>query len=91
LVEILAATASATCLPALSLMALATSSHTCCLRDEITTLAPCSAIRSAMARPMPREEPVMTATFPDMSNKVMRYLSHMAPAAAAPVSIFRSS
>jgi hypothetical protein len=27
-----------------------------------------------MARPMPREEPVMTATFPDMSNKVMRCL-----------------
>jgi hypothetical protein len=26
-----------------------------------------------MARPMPREEPVMTATFPDMSNKVMRF------------------
>jgi hypothetical protein len=24
-----------------------------------------------MARPMPREEPVMTATFPDISNKVM--------------------
>jgi hypothetical protein len=27
-----------------------------------------------MARPMPRVEPVMTATFPDMSNKVMRFL-----------------
>jgi hypothetical protein len=24
-----------------------------------------------MARPMPRVEPVMTATFPDISNKVM--------------------
>jgi hypothetical protein len=24
-----------------------------------------------MARPMPRVEPVMTATFPDMSNRVM--------------------
>src|SRR5712675_2144895 len=52
-------------------MAFATSSHTACLREEITTLAPCSAIRSAMARPMPREDPVMTATFPDISNKVM--------------------
>src|ERR1700693_4416645 len=73
LVEMFAATASATCLPALSWIALATASQTCCLRDEITTLAPCSAIRSAMARPMPREEPVMTATFPVMSNKVMRF------------------
>src|SRR5262245_32866423 len=63
--------ASATSLPALSLIAFATSSQACCLREEITTLAPCSAIRSAMARPMPREEPVMTATFPDRSNKVM--------------------
>jgi len=33
-------------LAALSLIALATSSQTCCLREEITTLAPCSAIRS---------------------------------------------
>ena len=56
---------------ALSLIALATSSQASCLRDEITTLAPCSAMRSAMARPMPRDEPVMTATFPDISNKVM--------------------
>jgi hypothetical protein len=44
------------------------------LREEITTLAPCSAMRSAMARPMPRVEPVMTATLPFMSNKLM-YLS----------------
>jgi hypothetical protein len=28
-------------------------------------------MRSAMARPMPRVEPVMTATFPDISNKLM--------------------
>src|SRR5580704_9539070 len=73
LVEMFAATASATCLPALSLIALATASQICCLRDEITTLAPCSAIRSAMARPIPREEPVITATFPVISNKVMRF------------------
>src|SRR5271154_4895539 len=71
LVEMLAATASATCLPALALIALATSSQACCLREETTTFAPCSAICSAIARPMPREEPVMTATFPDISNKFM--------------------
>src|SRR5207253_3165415 len=53
------------------LIALATCSQTSALREEITTLAPCSAIRSAMARPMPRVEPVMTATLPFMSNKLM--------------------
>src|ERR1700690_1163237 len=73
LVEMFAATANATCLPALSLIAFATTSQACCLRDEITTLAPCSAILSAMVRPMPREEPVTTATFPVMSNKVMYF------------------
>src|SRR6202142_2078865 len=73
LVEMFAATANATCLPALSLIAFATASQACCLRDEITTLAPCSAILSAMARPIPREEPVTTATFPVMSNKVMHF------------------
>jgi len=36
----------------LSLIAFATASQACCLRDEITTLAPCSANLSAMARPM---------------------------------------
>ena len=69
--EMLAAIATAVPLPNLSLISLATWSQTSCLREEITTLAPCSAIRSAMARPMPRVEPVMTATFPVMSNKVM--------------------
>jgi hypothetical protein len=34
------------------------------LRDEITTLAPCSAKRAAMARPIPREQPVTIATPP---------------------------
>src|SRR5665213_983270 len=86
-----AATASATCLPALSLIAFATSSQTCCLREEITTLAPCSAIRSAMARPMPREDPVMTATFPDISNSVIASLPVADPAAVAPVLIFELS
>jgi len=36
-----------------------------------------------MARPMPREEPVMTATFPDISNKVMCSSLKFYPAAPA--------
>ena len=64
-------------------------SQTSCLREEITTLAPCSAIRSAMARPMPRVEPVMTATFPVMSNKVMRF-SRTISASSAPDFDFRA-
>jgi hypothetical protein len=50
-------------------MVLTTSSHAGALRDDTTTLAPCSAILSAMARPMPREEPVMMATWPSKLNK----------------------
>src|SRR5262249_39154269 len=46
----------------------ATSSHTSALRLEITTFAPCSAILSAIARPMPLLEPVTTATLPVKSN-----------------------
>jgi hypothetical protein len=38
-----------------------------------------------MARPMPREEPVMTATFPDISNKVMSRSRIIDPTADAPV------
>jgi hypothetical protein len=34
---------------------------------------------------MPREEPVMTATFPDISNKVMFYSLFVDPVADAPV------
>jgi hypothetical protein len=41
------------------------------LRDEITTLAPCSAMRWAMALPMPRELPVMIATLPARSKRVV--------------------
>src|SRR3954469_12424036 len=74
----LAAIATAVPLPNLSLIALVTESQTSCLREEITTLAPCSAIRSAMARPMPRDEPVMTATFPDISNRLMRFPPRLA-------------
>src|SRR6266581_3256015 len=84
----LAAIAIAVPLPNLSLISLATWSHTSCLREEITTLAPCSAIRSAIARPMPRVEPVMTATFPDISNRLMS-LSRCWPG-RTPVLIFHS-
>src|SRR5271165_355897 len=54
--------------PPLSRIPLATVSHTSPLRLEITTLAPCSAMRSAMARPIPFVDPVTTATFPVRSN-----------------------
>jgi hypothetical protein len=40
------------------------------LRLEITTLAPSFASSSAEERPMPRLEPVMTATWPERSNGV---------------------
>jgi hypothetical protein len=43
-------------------MLAATSSHACVLRLEITTLAPALAIASAIALPIPREDPVMSAT-----------------------------
>src|SRR5690606_15426852 len=48
--------------------------HGPALREEMTTRARCSAMRSAMALPMPRDEPVMIATLPDNENSVM-YLS----------------
>ena len=51
-----------------ALIAAATSSQAAALREETTTFAPCSASRSTMARPMPREEPVTTATLPVRSN-----------------------
>ena len=53
-----------------ALIAAATSSQGPALREEITTLAPWAAICSAMALPMPREEPVITATLPVRSNSV---------------------
>jgi hypothetical protein len=56
------------------LIAAATSSQGPALREEITTLAPCSAMRSAMALPMPRELPVMIATLPVRSKRVMAAL-----------------
>src|SRR5580693_8715928 len=55
--------------PAL-LMPSATSLQASALRLEITTLAPSFASSSAEARPMPRLEPVTTATLPVRSNGV---------------------
>src|SRR5579872_2409628 len=49
----------------------ATSLQASALREEITTLAPSFASSSAEARPMPRLEPVMTATWPVRSNGVV--------------------
>ncbi len=69
--EMLAATAIALPAPCLALIAAATCSQGPSLRDEITTFAPCSAILSPMALPMPREEPVITATLPLRENKLM--------------------
>jgi len=66
--EILAAMAMARPAPYFALIASATSRHGSILREETTTLAPCSAIRSTIARPIPREEPVTSATFPLRSN-----------------------
>ena len=48
----------------------ATSWQAAALRELITTRAPCSASRSAMARPIPREEPVTTAARPLRSNRL---------------------
>src|SRR6476646_2569161 len=55
--------------PAL-LMVSATCWQASALRLEITTLAPSFASNSAEERPMPRLEPVITATLPVRSNGV---------------------
>src|SRR5437899_9430161 len=55
--------------PALRMPA-ATPSQASALRLETTTLAPSFASNSAEERPMPRLEPVMTATLPVRSNGV---------------------
>src|SRR5690242_20699046 len=53
-----------------ALMPSATSLQASALREETTTLAPSLARSSAEERPMPRLEPVTTATFPVRSNGV---------------------
>ncbi|OJU35552.1 MAG: hypothetical protein BGN94_15295 [Rhizobiales bacterium 68-8] len=68
--EIDAAIAIAASRPTAALISAAASSQETALRDEITTEAPCSARRCAIALPMPRDEPVTIATFPEMSNSV---------------------
>src|SRR3954469_19409066 len=50
--------------PPLARMPAATSSQGPWLRAEIATLAPASAKASAIARPMPRDDPVTIATLP---------------------------
>src|SRR6516162_1198266 len=57
--------------PPVLLMPSATSLHASALREEITTLAPSCASNSAEARPMPRLEPVTTATWPVRSKGVV--------------------
>src|SRR6476620_4930550 len=56
--------------PPAFLMPSATSWQASALRLETTTFAPSLASSSAEERPMPRLEPVMTATFPVRSNGV---------------------
>src|SRR3954471_18228498 len=56
--------------PPAALMPSATSWHASALREETTTLAPSFASSSAEERPMPRLEPVTTATLPVRSNGV---------------------
>src|SRR5262245_55016007 len=54
----------ATASPPAALISAATASPGAASRSLTTTLAPSLASLSAMARPMPRPEPVMSATFP---------------------------
>src|ERR1700730_2217553 len=61
------------------LMALATSAHFSVLRLERTTLAPARANASAIARPMPLDEPVTTATLSVRSNSPLDILGDQGP------------
>ena len=81
--EMRAATAIAS--PPLARIAAATSSHGSWLRDEITTLAPASAKASAIALPMPREDPVTIATFPVRSNRFIICLLYASRLAERPL------
>jgi hypothetical protein len=57
--------------PPFSRIAAATASQGPRFRADITTRPPASANASAIARPMPRLDPVTIATFPDKSNSCM--------------------
>src|SRR5215475_6072502 len=70
----LQAIGTATFAPRASLMPVATWLQASALRLETTTLAPCSARRSAIALPMPFVEPVTSATFPVRSKRVIAIL-----------------
>src|SRR5947208_15380976 len=59
--------------PPLARIAAATSSHGASLREEMTTRAPESAKPSAIARPMPRDEPVTIATLPERSKRFIAF------------------
>src|SRR6185437_4284118 len=68
----LAAIGFAASRPRARLMSAAVLAQASALRDEMITVAPCSASRSAMALPMPREEPVTIATRPSRSNRLLK-------------------
>src|ERR1700688_612148 len=74
----LAATGLAASRPRARLMAAAVSAQASAFRDEMMTVAPCSASRSAMPRPIPREEPVTIATRPVRSNRLVKISSRWA-------------
>jgi hypothetical protein len=60
-----------------SLMEAATPSQASIFRLETMTFAPCWARRRAIASPMPREAPVMTADLPVKSKRVFDALIHI--------------
>ena len=69
--EMLAGRATARPGPCAVLMASAAASQASALREEITTRAPWVASASAIARPIPREDPVTIATLPARLNRCM--------------------
>jgi hypothetical protein len=54
-------------------------SHASSLREAMTTSAPASARVWTMARPMPRDPPVTTATLPVMSCSAAKELTSSPP------------
>src|SRR3569832_2137907 len=78
-------------------MPCATSSQASALREEITTLAPSLASSSAEERPMPRLEPVTTATWPVRSKGVdfmqcfLRFLSFRGANETSEPGIYRTT